>query len=98
MNLAIWGAGSLGKELLSLIRIENSEHRWQEIIFIDDKCQEEEICGIKVFKYIDFKSIYKKEEIRVIIASGEPKYRCELSMMLREMVFSLIHIFRKMLL
>lgn len=79
MKLAIWGTGSLGKEILSMIRMENHEKQWEGLIFIDDKCQEKEKYGLTVYTYDEFKKMFQQDEVRIIIATGEPLYRYKLA-------------------
>lgn len=75
MKLGIYGAGSLGREILSLIKIEGKEGLWDDIVFIDDVYVGEMAYGLRNVTYNIFKSIYSKVDVRVIVATGEPKYR-----------------------
>lgn len=72
MKLGIFGAGSLGKEILDIV--STKIERWNEVFFIDDVIAEREISGIKVYRYNEIKK-YTGEQLEVIIASGEPYYR-----------------------
>lgn len=75
MKIAIYGAGSLGNEILSLIKSGNTISQYEEIVFVDDICEVRMVNGIDVYGYSEFKKLYKKEEIKLVIASGEPQYR-----------------------
>lgn len=72
MNLGIFGAGSLGKEILDIVypKIE----QWDEVFFIDDVIAERKINGINVYRYSEIIK-YSGEQLEVVIASGEPYYR-----------------------
>ena len=62
MQLAIYGAGRLGKELYDLsIRINAIDHRWQHIFFIDDIRHEGQF--------------YMKNKIEAVVANGTPRNR-----------------------
>lgn len=74
MTIAIFGAGSLGKEILSLIRI-GTINNWDEIIFIDDVIKEESVSGIKKYTYKEFQTCYSNKQSEIVIASGEPQAR-----------------------
>ena len=73
MKLGIFCAGSLGIEILSVI--VNEKLQYEEILFIDDVTEKKYIKGKKVYKSQEIFSKFSNYDIRIIIASGEPKYR-----------------------
>ena len=76
MKLAIFGAGSLGKEILSLIQKKGTTTEWADILFIDDVCKDKVVCGIPKYTYDEFKTLgFSHQDIEIVIASGEPKFR-----------------------
>lgn len=72
MKLGIFGSGSLGKEILSII--SSKVESWEEVFFIDDIVTEREINGIKVYRYQEVKQ-FSAKEMEILIAVGEPYYR-----------------------
>ncbi len=73
MILLIYGSGGLGKEVYDLAkRINKKEKRWSEISFIDDIRGENNLNGIKVFK---FEEIFSLKDTECIVAVGEPDSR-----------------------
>ncbi|MDO4922252.1 MAG: acetyltransferase [Phascolarctobacterium sp.] len=70
MTLAIYCAGGLGKELISLARCVCV---WNEIIFVDDITDDEWFEGAKVFRFD--KLCEYNDNIEFIIANGEPAVR-----------------------
>ena len=77
MTLGIYGAGALGKEILQVVKHEK-DLQYDEIIFIDDVIRKSTVEGKKVYNYEDMKKQYTPTEIEIIIANGEPTYRCML--------------------
>jgi sugar O-acyltransferase (sialic acid O-acetyltransferase NeuD family) len=84
MKLAIFGAGSLGKEILSLVTKCETGAKWEEIIFIDDVCELDTVCDVKKYTYSKFKDNYDTTEIKIVIATGEPKYRKKIYNLIQE--------------
>ncbi len=73
MILAIYCCGGHGRELLILAnRINSVEHRWNEIIFIDDNIETIFSVKNKVLTFEKIKALYKRTECEFVIASGEP--------------------------
>ncbi|MDY6296026.1 MAG: acetyltransferase [Schwartzia succinivorans] len=70
MTLAIYCAGGLGKEVVSLV---HSVWRWDFVIFVDDVTDEEWHAGVKVYRFEDLKDF--PDYIEFIIANGEPEVR-----------------------
>jgi sugar O-acyltransferase (sialic acid O-acetyltransferase NeuD family) len=72
--LGIYCAGSLGKELYDLAsRINDSQIRWTNIVFIDDVCAEKEFYGTEVHRLDEYNS--ERKNIEFIIANGTPVHR-----------------------
>ena len=79
MNIAIYGSGGAGKEVYDLLQ-ETPEDRakWEEIVFIDDTVPSGEYWGCRRFTFNDFQKEFIPEQIRIVIAVGEPKARQDL--------------------
>lgn len=76
--LGIYGAGGLGREVCELANIINSKSpRWDNIIFISDFKETEEVNGVKVFSFEEAKEKYK-DYLEVVVAVGEPAVRKKL--------------------
>lgn len=89
MILLIYGSGGLGREVYDLAcRINQKENRWEEISFIDDVRIEENLKGIKVYKFEQALSI--KENCECVVALGEPNSREKLYNKLIENDFNLV--------
>lgn len=86
MNLAIYGAGGLGREVLNLAReIHASSYCWEDICFIDD------INSNRQVKYHDVVSLdsITAGEFEIVIAVGEPLLRDSLLQKVIERNFTL---------
>lgn len=78
MILFIQGSGGLGREILELAKVVNNKHhKYDEIYFCDDWATENEKNGTKIYKYDEVKNNFDKENIRFIIAVGEPSIRAK---------------------
>lgn len=76
MILGIYGAGGLGRELYILAhQINKTEHRWTDIIFIDDTENITLVNGIQPITFTEVKNRYSNNELEIIIAVGEPNLR-----------------------
>lgn len=76
MFLGIYGAGELGKEIMILANMINErDHRWDEIVFIDNKEDFTVFKGKKVITFEKAKSCYTNQDMEFIVAVGEPKTR-----------------------
>jgi len=77
MKLGIYGAGSLGYEILDLANTINTQkHRWSEIFFIDDT--EKPGHGNVENSCLSFLEMCEKHlpnNLEVVIGVGEPKIR-----------------------
>ncbi len=73
MILALYGAGAMGREEKY---IADQDKSFSEVIFIDD-IRAEELLGCKVYSFRDFKKRFSPDEVRFIIAMGEPRFRRE---------------------
>lgn len=80
MVLAIYGGGSLGKEILSLVRSQQTTDKWDDVIFIDDVCIDDNIEGFRKYSYSEYLECEEKYRklVEIVIATGEPKYRKKL--------------------
>lgn len=75
--LGIYGAGGLGREVCELANIINSNSpRWDNIVFISDFKETEEVNGVKVFSFEEAKETFNNLE--VVVAVGEPTARKKL--------------------
>lgn len=76
MILGIYGAHGLAQEVHIIAKkINNIEYRWSEIVYIDDINEISELQGRKVYKFADLLKLYKKDQLEIVIAVGEPKVR-----------------------
>lgn len=70
--LAICGAGGSGREILDLARrVNETDSRWSDLIFIDKEDHENEFCGCKVFDIEQVIDAYGKDNIEFIITVGD---------------------------
>ena len=73
-KLAIYGAGGLGREVYDLaIRINAKKNKWNDIYFIDDVSEVDNILGVKVYKFEDSIKISTKSfslPLKNILNSG----------------------------
>lgn len=78
--LGIYGAGGVGREILELAKKINSVRSlWDNIIFIDDiKTDIDNIHGTKLYSFEKVNSLFKKDEIEIVISLGEPELRRKL--------------------
>lgn len=74
MILALYGAGAMGREFRQ-IAVESGE--WSEVVFIDDHASADELAGCPVYRFQMFRVQFTPEEVRFIVAIGEPKFRME---------------------
>ena len=73
MKLIIFGAGGLGKEVAELATLINeSEHRWDEILFRDDVVGNGEVLGLRCLESEYIEKIFSVEDVEYVIALGEP--------------------------
>lgn len=74
MVLGIYGASGLGREVHLLAkRINQKEHRWSKIVFVDDNKEIKEVLGVKVYTFEEIKKT--KDKFEIAIAVGEPAVR-----------------------
>ena len=74
MILALYGAGAMGREFKYMADAGNE---WSGVVFIDDHAQSEELMGCPVLGFQKFCAQYRPEEVRFVIAIGEPRVRRE---------------------
>ena len=90
MILGIYGAGGLGRELFVLShQINKKEHRWTDIIFIDDTKNITMVHGIQPIPFVEAQSRYSSTELEIVIAVGEPHTRSILRKKVQAAKFSL---------
>lgn len=76
MILAIYCGGGLGREVFELAYLINEiKHRWEKIIFVDDVIPDDRVHGIEKFSFDEFKKIYTPNDVKFVIANGEPVVR-----------------------
>ena len=76
MILAIYGIGASGREVFELVQECNElREKWEEIVFIDDTSELGTFKDCKRYSFEEFKNTFSIEEVEVVIAIGEPKYR-----------------------
>ena len=76
MILGIYGAGGLGREVFELsLRINSIKKRWSQVVFIDDASLVLNKRNIPIYRFIDLKKKFTKNELEICIAVGEPKLR-----------------------
>lgn len=91
MQLAIYGAGRLGKELYDLAyRVNAIEHRWQNIFFIDDIRPEKHFYLGDVLRLSEVHSI--KDKMEAVVANGTPKYRKKMAEILKQAGIPLVNL------
>lgn len=75
MKLAIYGSGGIGHEVYELAKaIEATQHRWDEIFFIDDNIFSSESYEALEIKKFD-QLIDSKSDFEIVVAVGEPSIR-----------------------
>ncbi|WP_285126705.1 acetyltransferase [Leclercia adecarboxylata] len=75
MNLGVYGAGGLGREILMLAQQLNQSSRWDDIFFIDDVIEHAEVSGVAVYRFDQIDYAFTE----IIIAIGEPVMRQKLA-------------------
>lgn len=76
MKLCIYGAGGNGLEVRDLAqRVNEKEHRFDEIIFVDDVIGTDFYYETRVFTFNKAINTFTPEEIEFVISVGEPKDR-----------------------
>jgi sugar O-acyltransferase (sialic acid O-acetyltransferase NeuD family) len=76
MKLVIYGAGGHGCGLLRLSkRINNSDNRWDEILFADDVIFEKFVMEHRVFPFAEISKFFTADEVEFVIGIGEPTHR-----------------------
>lgn len=91
MQLAIYGAGRLGKELYDLaFRVNEIEHRWQNIFFIDDIRQGRHFYLGDVHRLSEVQSV--KDKLEAVVANGTPRNRKKMAEVLRQAGIPLVNL------
>ena len=71
-TLGIYGSGGLGKETLVIAKELNY---WDRIILIDDNPKSDSVNDVEVCSYDYVLNHYKKTNLTIVIALGEPSIR-----------------------
>lgn len=74
MILALYGAGAMGREFKY---IADESGKWPQVVFIDDRAAADTLLGCPVLRFQMFRARYSPEEVRFVVAIGEPKFRLE---------------------
>ena len=75
MILGIYGASGLGREVEIIARkINNLEHRWEKIVFVDDNESITEVLGIPSYTFVKALEVFGND-LEISIAIGEPATR-----------------------
>lgn len=76
MHLGIYGSGDLGYGVLILLKeCPNVRKEWEDIIFIDDTIDEDEYWKCRRLSFENFQKKFSPEQVRIVIAVGEPSDR-----------------------
>lgn len=76
MKIAIYGAGGMGAEFLSIVEeINKCENRWEDIIFVDDAGKEDNFLNYRMLRFEQIKNLYSNHDIEFTISVGEPIIR-----------------------
>lgn len=86
MNLGIYGAGGFGKEVYDVAFRQNKiDKLWDHIFFIDDFRENGSVFYLsQAFTLSNILEIYKKDNLEVVIAIGEPSVRIKIKRKLLE--------------
>lgn len=91
MQLAIYGAGSLGKNLRDVaLRVNERDHRWTDIFFIDDICRKRQFYRSQVHCLSEV--LQMQEPVEAVVANGTPKNRKKMAAVLRKAGISLTNL------
>lgn len=91
MQLAIYGAGSLGKKLYDVaLRVNDRDRRWTDVFFIDDVRQERQFYLSCVHRLIEVQQM--DEPVEAVVANGTPKNRKKMAAILRKAGISLTNL------
>lgn len=91
MQLAIYGAGSLGKNLYDVaLRVNERERRWTDVFFIDDIRQECQFYLSHVHRLTEVQQM--DEPVEAVVANGTPKNRKKMVAVLRKAGISLTNL------
>lgn len=74
MLLALYGAGAMGREFKYMA---DAGDDWSGVVFVDDNSLNTELLGCPVLGFQAFCRRYSPEELRFVVAIGEPRFRRE---------------------
>lgn len=84
MQLFIYGAGNLGKELYDFALLVNQiQHKWDDVAFLDEVKKENQFYGARIYRMYEIEAM-NKQEFEVVIANGEPINRKSMYKKLKE--------------
>ena len=90
MVIGIYGAGGTGKAVCDYITAaEKIRKTCDKLVFIDDVLKEKECHGLETYTFEDAKKIYKRDEIKFMIALGDPALREKIYQKITEEGFKL---------
>lgn len=76
MILGIYGTGGAAKEIFDLVTCNESiKKNWDEIVFIDDTKESGTFRDCKMYPFSEIIEKYAPDEMQIVVAIGEPKYR-----------------------
>jgi len=76
MKLAIYGTGGSGKEAYEVFEeCPKEKSKWDEIVFVDDTVESGEFRSCRRFTFEDLQKTLSPEQVKIVIAIGEPKSR-----------------------
>lgn len=92
MQLGIYGAGSVGKNLFDIaLRVNARENRWEKIFFIDDSLH-----GEKDFYHSTVRSLQEVKQmhdyVETIVANGTPATRKKMANRLKDADLPLVNL------
>lgn len=89
MDLAIYGAGGMGRVLLRFVHDINRRHaRWKRIVFVDDRTTCHQVSGCPVLSFEEVVETYSPETLEFVISLGEPSDRKMLFHKVKQQGFS----------
>lgn len=79
MKLGIYGTGGSGREVYDIITMNpTTKEYWSEIIFIDDTKEKGTFRNCRMMPFEDLQHDIEKDDIKIVIAVGEPTSRKKL--------------------
>ena len=80
MKLAIYGAGGMGAEFLTVAdAVQKKENKWEEIIFVDDNKKNTIYLNHKLYTFNEVLDTFDRNDIEFVVSVGEPIVREQLA-------------------